>query len=121
MTTENQNPDNALYRRHLSAISAICETSRLSLVRMYWKIGQYITEMSRNPAATGYGSGMLQRLSDDLTAGYGRGFSLTNLKNMRLFFRTYEYGAIREHIEWSGYVLLLAEKTRSSGGASRTG
>jgi hypothetical protein len=40
---------------------------------------------------------------------------------MRLFFRTYEYGAIREHIEWSGYVLLLAEKTRSSGGASRTG
>lgn len=57
----------------------------------YWFIGQRIVEQEQGgKAKAGYGEALLVRLSADLTARFGRGFSVDNLETMRLFFQTYQ-------------------------------
>lgn len=53
----------------------------------YWEIGRRIVEFEqggRNRAA--YGDALIDRLSADLGARFGRGFSRQNLQQMRLFY-----------------------------------
>jgi len=53
----------------------------------YWETGRRIVEHEQKGAARAeYGSALLKRLSADLTAKFGRGFSERNLKQMRLFY-----------------------------------
>lgn len=44
----------------------------------------------------GYGEALLKRLSADLTARFGRGFSVDNLEAMRVCFLAYPPAAISE-------------------------
>jgi len=54
----------------------------------YWMIGQYIVEFEQNGSEhANYGEEIIKRLSVDLTSRFGRGFSVTNLWQMRSFFR----------------------------------
>ncbi len=54
----------------------------------YWEIGRRIVEFEqRGEKRAGYGEELLKRLSKDLTARLGRGFSERNLEQMRLFYR----------------------------------
>lgn len=56
----------------------------------YWLVGRRIVEQEQGGTArAGYGEAVLERLSADLTARFGRGFSVDNLETMRLFFQTY--------------------------------
>lgn len=62
----------------------------LSMVYAYFEIGKMIVEEEQqgdNRAA--YGKYLLQTLSDYLTKQFGKGFSVTNLKQMRQFYLTY--------------------------------
>lgn len=62
----------------------------LSMVYAYFEIGRMIVEeeqQGENRAA--YGKYLLQTLSDYLTKQFGKGFSVTNLKQMRQFYLTY--------------------------------
>lgn len=62
----------------------------LSMVYAYFEIGRMIVEEEQqgdNRAA--YGKYLLQTLSDYLTKQFGKGFSVTNLKQMRQFYLTY--------------------------------
>ncbi|MGZ8219377.1 PDDEXK nuclease domain-containing protein [Methylomagnum sp.] len=53
----------------------------------YWEIGRRIVEAEQGGQARAeYGEGLIQRLADDLTARFGRGFSRQNLQQMRLFY-----------------------------------
>lgn len=53
----------------------------------YWEVGRRIVEFEQGgKERAGYGEAILQRLSADLTAKCGRGFSERNLRQMRLFF-----------------------------------
>lgn len=53
----------------------------------YWEIGRRIVEQEQGGAArAGYGEELLKRLSADLTARFGRGFSERNLRQMRQFY-----------------------------------
>ena len=111
MTENLQSIDSKVYHQHLEEVSRICDSSRLTLVQMYWNIGNYITEISvKNAGNTGYGTMVLKRLSEDLTRKYGKGYSGTNLKNMRSFHRAYNIENISPEIEWTSYVLLLTVK-----------
>lgn len=64
--------------------TAACQIN--SLTAIYWEIGRRIVETEQQGAdrAT-YGEALIQRLTTDLTARLGRGFSTTNLKPMRSF------------------------------------
>ncbi|WP_088508880.1 PDDEXK nuclease domain-containing protein [Burkholderia ubonensis] len=63
----------------------------------YWRIGQRIVESEQGgeERAT-YGSALLHRLAQDLTARFGRGFGADNLELMRLFYLTYPPAEISE-------------------------
>jgi predicted nuclease of restriction endonuclease-like (RecB) superfamily len=92
----------------------------------YWEIGRRIVEAEQQgKRRAGYGEQLIARLSRDLTAQFGRGFSADNLENMRRFFFAYPQSAISEAVSrklglseltrvftlpWSAYVRLLSVK-----------
>ncbi|WP_241176726.1 PDDEXK nuclease domain-containing protein [Citrobacter portucalensis] len=56
----------------------------------YWEIGRRIVQAEqRGKRRAGYGEQLIERLSADLTAQFGRGFSRPNLQQMRSFFLTW--------------------------------
>lgn len=60
------------------------------LVNTYWHIGRHIVEFEQNGEAKAeYGSELIDRLSKDLTLEYGKGFSRSNIKQIRKFYLTF--------------------------------
>ena len=60
------------------------------MVLAYWHIGREIVQIRQNgEARAAYGGRLLEELSERLSARYGRGFSVTNLRYFRIFYRTY--------------------------------
>jgi hypothetical protein len=61
-----------------------------AMVAAYWQIGRRIVEEEQGGSAkANYGDGLLKELSRVLTAEFGKGFSLANLKNFRKFYLTF--------------------------------
>ena len=86
------------YSAMLSGVVSILTDARKNTIRSintimtstYWLIGQYIVEFEqRGEERAKYGKGLLKKLSEDLNAKYGRGFSRQNLQNMREFYLLY--------------------------------
>jgi len=87
------------YGRLLADISGLLEQARRTAVRSvnavltstYWRIGRRIVEHEQGgKQRAGYGEELLIRLSEDLTAMHGRGFSGRNLRQMRAFYLDWE-------------------------------
>lgn len=92
-----------------------------AMVQSYWKIGREIVEEElQGKQRADYGDALIHKLSERLTADFGRGFTVTNLKYMRLFFLKYQNRgighAVRDQLEqepkfeqnlsWTHYRLL---------------
>jgi predicted nuclease of restriction endonuclease-like (RecB) superfamily len=61
----------------------------------YWEIGRQIVEGEQEGADRAeYGARLVKRLSADLTARFGRGFGIANLKHMRAFYFAWPHGQI---------------------------
>ncbi|MGE4502301.1 MAG: DUF1016 N-terminal domain-containing protein [Thiomicrospira sp.] len=59
-------------------------------VQTYWQIGQHIVEFEQQGENRAqYGSKLLEQLAEQLTAEFGKGFDVTNLRKMRLFYQTF--------------------------------
>jgi endonuclease YncB( thermonuclease family) len=75
------------YRKLVAEIVRIYDEARRSLIEAHWEIGKRVVEIEQDGAArAAYGSGLLARLSEDLTRERGAGFSGTNLKRFRRFY-----------------------------------
>lgn len=60
------------------------------MVETYWKIGRRIVQEEQGgESKAAYGEGLLQALSRELTAEFGKGFSYANLRNFRQFYLTW--------------------------------
>ena len=79
-------------------VAAILEEARASVVRAvnsrmvmaYWLIGREIVRNLQGGAGRAtYGTAVIRELSKRLTARYGDGFSLSSLKDYRLFYAMY--------------------------------
>ena len=71
--------------------SAATAINSLQVITSY-EIGRMIVEHEQKGAQRAeYGKLVLKALSERLTTEFGRGFSRTNLKNMRLFFLAYRH------------------------------
>lgn len=75
------------------------------MVQTYWQIGQLIVEHEQQGASrAAYGKAQLQHLSERFSERFGKGFDVTNLRNMRRFFEAFP---IREtvslELSWSHY------------------
>lgn len=89
----------ANYTGLVSGISELLEQARRTTVRAvnsvltvtYWEIGRRIVEFEQGGKETSeYGEKLLERISADLTARHGRGFSRTNVSQMRAFYAGWE-------------------------------
>lgn len=78
-----------------------------AMVQIYWEIGQHLDNACDGKQAE-YGKGLLQQVSDKLTAEFGKGYSYSNLKNMRQFYRCFPNRyALRSDLSWTHYRLLM--------------
>lgn len=91
----------------LKSIADVLENARrnakaavnFTMVYAYFKIGRMIVEEEQNGKnRAAYGKQILQELSQYLTAQFGKGFSVGNLKNIRQFYRVYAHDQIGETV-----------------------
>ena len=82
----------------IGGIAELLEAARRTAARSvnalmtatYWEIGRRIVEFEQQGAArAGYGEQILSKLSQDLTARFGRGFGRRNLFQIRAFYLAY--------------------------------
>ena len=73
-----------------SARSSVVHTVNQELVQAYWAIGREIVlELQKGEARAAYGKQVIRRLSEQLTARFGKGFSVLNLQLFRQFYLAY--------------------------------
>lgn len=77
-----------------------------TMVNAYWEIGRQITEAVGERAE--YGRNLLAYLSERLTMEFGKGFTVSNLRNMRQFYQTFPNRyTLRSELTWSHYRMLM--------------
>lgn len=79
------------------------------MVTVYWHIGQYIVEFEQvGKVKAEYGKQLLIQLSKDLKIRIGKGFSRSNLYQMRNFYLAFPIiQTVSGQLSWSHYVELL--------------
>lgn len=82
-----------------------------TMTKTYFKIGKLIVEEEQNGEQRAvYGKQLINDLSKKLTSEYGKGFSTTNLKQMRTFYLTYSKSQTVSDefkLSWSHYLFLM--------------
>lgn len=75
----------------------------------YWKVGEHIVEFEQDGKQRAeYGSGLLERLSKDLSLLHGKGFSVSNIQRMRQLYSEYpKYAELPHKLSWTHLVELL--------------
>jgi predicted nuclease of restriction endonuclease-like (RecB) superfamily len=103
-----------------SARSRVVQQVNNVMVLTYFEIGKLIVlEEQKGEVKSKYGSNLINELSARLTEEFGRGFSQTNLKQMRSFYMVYENRQTPSDefkLSWSHYTKLMRvdnEKERS--------
>ncbi len=79
------------------------------MVQVYWQVGQLIVEQEQKGAERAeYGKQQLQQLSSTLQAEFGKGFDISNLRNMRKFYLAFPIqDAVRPELSWTHYRRLI--------------
>ncbi|MEI7579348.1 MAG: PDDEXK nuclease domain-containing protein [bacterium] len=119
----NQNLLTNEYSKLVSNIKQILEQGRNKayqsinhvLTKTYWDVGRQIVEFEQGgKKRAGYGERILKTLSKELIDEFGKGFSLTNLKQMKSFYLIYSKGQkvsdLLFKLSWSHYVRLMTIK-----------
>ena len=102
----------------VSEIRALLKTSRKSIAQQvnqellstYWKIGEVIVRYEQNDSVrAAYGEKTLLQLSKALTKELGKGFSRSNIYNMRQFYLSYPiFQSVTGKLSWTHYCELLS-------------
>ena len=101
----------------ISEIREIMQTARnraaqqvnSELLTAYWNIGRVIVENEqKNSERAEYGKETLRHLSRTLTKEFGKGFSLSNIYNMRQFYIEYPiFQSVTGKLTWTHYCELM--------------
>jgi hypothetical protein len=69
----------------------VLQTINITMAKAYFEIGKLIVEEEQNGKERAeYGKQIVQELSKKLTKEYGKGFSGTNIQQMRNFYLIYQ-------------------------------
>jgi hypothetical protein len=85
-------------------------------VQTCWEIGRHIVEFEQGGSDRAqYGKQLLPALAATLTAEFGKGFDVTNLRHMRGFYLAFPIrDALRRELSWTHYrTLLRAEDAKA--------
>lgn len=115
MKSPRPQPASSLYQQisHLleAARQRTAQAVNRLMVRTYFEIGRLIVEEEQaGNQRSDYGEALIKTLAAQLTAQYGRGFSTTNLKQMRSFYLVYQKGQTLSdefRLGWSHYLKLM--------------
>lgn len=118
MTDEITNKDNGAISSTINEIKELLKKSRQSvalavnqeLIATYWKIGEIIVRYEQNDQIrAAYGEKTLLVLSKELTKELGKGFSRSNIYNMRQLYLCYPiFQTVSGKLSWSHYCELLS-------------
>ena len=88
----------------------LAKTINTKIVNTYYTIGKYIVEYEqKGRLRADYGSELMKKLSKELSAKLGKGFSQRNLRDMRRMYLTYpKWQTVSARLSWSHYCLLLS-------------
>ncbi|MGL6168500.1 MAG: PDDEXK nuclease domain-containing protein [Fusobacteriaceae bacterium] len=112
---EVQNKNEIFYENILNILKSsrekVLKTVNITMVKTYFEIGRLILEEEqKGEYRATYGKELLKNLSIRLTKDFGKGFSETNLKQMKNFYDVYK---IRQtlsdefNLSWSHYLILM--------------
>jgi len=94
-----------------SAHKTVYQSVNSTMVETYYKIGKLIVdEEQQGKEKAKYGKNLINELSERLSDEFGKGFSATNLKQMRSFYLTYSKGQTASdefRLSWSHYLKLM--------------
>ena len=94
-----------------SARENIVSTINSTMAKTYFLIGKKIVEEEQNGEERAeYGEELVKNLSLKLTKEFGKGFSKTNLKQMKSFYIAYRKGQTLSdqfRLSWSHYLILM--------------
>ena len=83
------------------------QTVNAGMVQIYWEVGQQLDKACDGKQAE-YGKGVLQQVSEKLTAEFGKVYSVRNLQMMRQFYLAFpNANTLCSHLSWSHYRLLM--------------
>ena len=87
-----------------------------AMVESYWLIGQQIVVHEQHgEARADYGKGLLKELAARLTTEFGKGFDESNLRYMRLFYRSFPIcDTLRHELTWSHYRRLISVEDKKA-------
>lgn len=100
---------NAIAAQIEQARGQVRQAVNTAMVQSYWEIGRLIVEdEQQGQQRAEYGKQQLQNLSQLLTERLGKGFDVTNLRNMRAFYSAFpKRDAVRLELSWTHYRTLL--------------
>ena len=75
----------------VAARKGVARSVNSIMVATYWQVGrQIVVHEQAGRKRADYGKALIERLSEDLTARFGRGFSRANLEYMRRFYNLWQ-------------------------------
>ena len=84
------------------------------LVNNYFEIGKLLIEAQGGEERAKYGNGLIKEWSIELTEKYGKGYSCSNLKYMRLFYLIFKKSQpLAVLLTWTNICLLLPIKNEN--------
>ncbi|RIJ48299.1 DUF1016 domain-containing protein [Maribellus luteus] len=94
-----------------AARTKVVATINTTMVKTYFEIGRLIVEEEQlGEKRAEYGTQLIFALSERLQREFGKGFSVTNLKQMRSFYAIYSKGQTVSdefRLSWSHYLALM--------------
>lgn len=92
----------------ISSRDRVYSTVNIEMLNLYWNIGKVIMEIQQGDERASYGERVLEKLSQKLTAEFGKGFSSRNLRTMRKFYLMYPiWKTVSSKLSWSHYLELI--------------
>lgn len=107
-STDSEQTYKVIRNSVISAQGKIYTAVNSAMVQAYWEIGEQIYLACGENDRAEYGKGLLKYLSEKLTAEFGKGFTVANLRNMRQFYLTYpKRYTLCSELSWSHYRILM--------------
>ncbi len=106
---------NKAYEDLFNAIALVYDTAMKDvagvvdaiLKKAYWQIGRIIVENEqKGELRAAYGDHLLEKISEDFTRSNRKGFSISNLKNMRQVYQIFPIRQMSGELMWSHFVAL---------------
>lgn len=100
----------------------ILQSINKEMVKAYFLIGREIVENEQlGETRAVYGEQLLNKLSEKLITDFGKGYSVSNLRNMRKFYQIYQdeiqqtlSGEFEPKLSWSKYCLLMQVNSKAA-------